>query len=171
MLNRNTISPQVAIHSGFSLLEVMIALLVISIGLLGLAGLQARSMRYNHDAFVRGQATAIANGIVDQMRSRRFAVAGDQVATVMAGYAGTHNATVNDAACVQTANSIASEIACWKNELGRLPGGTAARGTIAQNTAGTTSPNDDTYTVTIEWTDRQSTSGALTPPMTMTFQL
>jgi len=44
---------------GFSLLEVMITLLILSVGLLGLAGLQAQSLRFNHFAFMRGQASII----------------------------------------------------------------------------------------------------------------
>ena len=41
---------------GFSLMEVLIAMLVLAIGLLGLASLQAQSLRFNHDSYVRSQA-------------------------------------------------------------------------------------------------------------------
>ena len=56
---------------GFSLIEVLIALLVLAIGLLGLAALQAQGLRFNHDAYVRTQATHIAYDIVDRMRANR----------------------------------------------------------------------------------------------------
>lgn len=45
---------------GFSLVEVLVALLVLAIGLLGLAALQAQGLRFNHDAYVRTQATNLA---------------------------------------------------------------------------------------------------------------
>ena len=47
-------------QSGFSIVEVLVALFVLSIGLLGLAALQAQGLRFNHDAYVRTQATNAA---------------------------------------------------------------------------------------------------------------
>jgi type IV pilus assembly protein PilV len=66
-----TVSSQ---ERGFSLLEVMIALLVLSIGLLGIAGLQVFSLKYNHQSYERTQATLLINEIVDRMRANREAV-------------------------------------------------------------------------------------------------
>ena len=45
---------------GFTLLETMIALVIFSIGLLGLAGLQATSIKFNQSAYLRTQATFLA---------------------------------------------------------------------------------------------------------------
>jgi type IV pilus assembly protein PilV len=59
--------------AGFSLLEVLIAMLVLSIGLLGLAGLQANSVSFNHGAYMRSQATSLAYDISDRMRANRQA--------------------------------------------------------------------------------------------------
>lgn len=56
---------------GFTLLEVLIAVLVLSLGLLGLAGLQAYSMRYNQSANYRTQATNLANQLMDLARTHR----------------------------------------------------------------------------------------------------
>lgn len=56
-------------HSGFALLEVLIAVVVVSFGLLGLAGLQAAAMRNNHSAYFRSIATQQAYDIADRMRS------------------------------------------------------------------------------------------------------
>jgi len=61
------------VESGFSLLEVLIALLVLSIGLLGLAGLQANAVAFNHSAYMRTQATNLAYDISDRMRTNRQA--------------------------------------------------------------------------------------------------
>jgi type IV pilus assembly protein PilV len=56
-------------YRGFTLLEVMVALLVLSIGLLGLAMLQATNLQYNTDAYTRTQATLFAYDIIDRMRA------------------------------------------------------------------------------------------------------
>ena len=58
---------------GFTLLEVMIAVLVLSLGLLGLAGLQAYSMRNNQSANYRTQATNLAYQFIDTARGYRGA--------------------------------------------------------------------------------------------------
>lgn len=61
--------PQTTRQNGFSLLEVLIALVVFSIGLLGLAGLQIQGLKYNHEAYLRSQATLLAYDMLDRMRS------------------------------------------------------------------------------------------------------
>jgi type IV pilus assembly protein PilV len=57
--------------AGFSLLEVLVALLVLSVGLLGLASLQATTVRFNHGAYLRSQATNLAYDMADRMRANR----------------------------------------------------------------------------------------------------
>jgi len=54
---------------GFSLFELLIALLVLSIGLIGLATLQAQGIRSNYSASSRSEATFLAIDIADRMRS------------------------------------------------------------------------------------------------------
>lgn len=58
-----------ASEAGFSLLEVMIALIVLAVGLLGLAAMQSFSLRYNNQSYQRSQATAAISDIVDRMRA------------------------------------------------------------------------------------------------------
>jgi type IV pilus assembly protein PilV len=59
---------------GFTLIEVLVAIVVLSIGLLGLAGLQAISLQNNHSAYLRMQATLAANDMTDRMRANMGAV-------------------------------------------------------------------------------------------------
>ncbi|WP_286240308.1 type IV pilus modification protein PilV [Neptuniibacter halophilus] len=61
-------------QSGFNLLEVMIALVVLSVGLLGLAAMQLNSLKLNQSAYMRSQATLLAYDIIDRMRANREAV-------------------------------------------------------------------------------------------------
>lgn len=59
---------------GFSLIEVLITILIFAIGLLGMAALQAVSMRSNQSANFRTQATALAYMIIDRMHANSDAV-------------------------------------------------------------------------------------------------
>jgi len=60
-------------QTGFTLLEVLIAVLVLAIGLLGLAKLQTFGLHANHSAHLRTQATLLAYDFTDRMRSNRAA--------------------------------------------------------------------------------------------------
>ena len=59
------------IERGFTLVEVLVAMVVLSIGMLGLAGLQATSLKSNQSAFNRSQATQLAYEMADKMRANR----------------------------------------------------------------------------------------------------
>lgn len=58
-------SPQ----SGFTLIELLVSTIVLSVGLLGLAQLEIFSMRHSHGAYLRSQATHLAQDISDRMRA------------------------------------------------------------------------------------------------------
>jgi type IV pilus modification protein PilV len=54
---------------GFTLIEVLVALFVLAIGLLGLAMLQTTGLRFNTNSYSRTQATLLAYDIMDRMRA------------------------------------------------------------------------------------------------------
>jgi type IV pilus assembly protein PilV len=56
---------------GVTLIETLVALLVLSIGLLGVAGLQLTSLQHNRGAHMRSQASVLAYAIADRMRANR----------------------------------------------------------------------------------------------------
>lgn len=96
--------------AGFSLVEVLVALVVLSIGLLGLAGLQTRGVRDNHSAYLRTQATLNAKDLVDRMRANRSAaLVGDY----------DIDFGVNVAAGATVA---AQDLSQWQAALAQLPG-------------------------------------------------
>ncbi len=70
---------------GFSLIEVMIAVLILGFGLLGFALLQTMSVRFSQSANYRTQATNLAYDLLDQMRSNRLSAARYEGATFEAG--------------------------------------------------------------------------------------
>ncbi len=68
---------------GSSLVEVMVALFVLAIGLLGILAMQAKSMQYNQSAHVYSQAVYLANDIAERIRGnfgRATAYTADAVA-------------------------------------------------------------------------------------------
>ncbi|BCX88541.1 type IV pilus assembly protein PilV [Methylomarinovum tepidoasis] len=60
-------------ETGFTLLEILVAVLVLAIGLLGLAKLQTFGLHNSHSANLRTQATLLAYDITDRMRANRAA--------------------------------------------------------------------------------------------------
>jgi type IV pilus assembly protein PilV len=56
---------------GMTLVEILVALVVISVGLLGVAALQLVSLRNSQGSYLRSQATALADDIIDRMRANR----------------------------------------------------------------------------------------------------
>jgi type IV pilus assembly protein PilV len=61
--------PLTKTQSGFTLLEILVAIVVLSLGLLGLAGLQAASLSNNQTAYYRGIAIQQAYDIADRLRA------------------------------------------------------------------------------------------------------
>jgi type IV pilus assembly protein PilV len=98
--------------SGFTLLEVLIALLVLSIGLLGLAALQTSGLRSNQMASMRTLATQLAYDMTDRMRANPLGVSANQ-------YTIATNEAPGDPA-VSVANNDLTE---WRAQVARLPGG------------------------------------------------
>lgn len=130
---------------GFSLVEVLVALVVLSVGLLGIAGLYIDSMRSGRVATSRTQAVALAASMADLIRANRDAAATYDDGTTGAGAA--------NAACEQSgAGCSPDEMASfdkyrWNQDIATsLPSGV---GTIAVDQ--TTVPW--TYTLTITWVE------------------
>ncbi|MBU1222352.1 MAG: type IV pilus modification protein PilV [Gammaproteobacteria bacterium] len=131
-------------QSGFTLLEVLVAMLVLAIGLLGLAGLMASSMRNNLSASHRTQATWMAYDIVDRMRSNR-------AGAVTGGYATAMGTAATCSTAFPTGTIPAQDIAAWKNQLAcSLPAG---NGSIAVDTA------TRVATILIQWNDSRGNQG------------
>lgn len=63
-------------QQGVALIEVLIAFFVLSIGLLGLAGLQMKTLQYNQSSFQQSQAMVAAYDMLDRMRLNRSAATG-----------------------------------------------------------------------------------------------
>lgn len=121
---------------GFTLLEVLVAMVVLSIGLLGLAGLMASSLKNSHSAYQRTQATWLAYDALDRMRANR------QVAL-----AGGYNLALG--ATPGGSGMAATDLSQWNTALGdTLPAG---QGSIAVN--------GGAVTVIVQWNDTRGSGG------------
>ena len=58
-------------NKGFTLIEVLVAVVILSIGLLGIAALQTTSVKNVQTANFRGQATLLTDNLIDRMRANR----------------------------------------------------------------------------------------------------
>ncbi len=59
---------------GFTLVEILIAVVIFSIGLLGIAGLQVAGMRFTHGSQLRTIAVSQVESMADLMRANQFGV-------------------------------------------------------------------------------------------------
>lgn len=153
-------------QDGFTLLEVLVALLVLSIGLLGLAGLQTIGMRSNMMATMRTLSTQYTYNISDRMRSNpdgltttnQFYVIGVDDPTPVITSA--DNCYILECTPAQTANF---DLWQWRNEMGKLPG---IKSQITQGTAG----GITVHTITVHWNETRdpNVAGLTCPPASET---
>ena len=59
--------------NGFTLIEVMVSIVLLTISLLGLAALQSSSTKFDHQAYLRSQSVMLAGDMIDRMRSNSSA--------------------------------------------------------------------------------------------------
>lgn len=151
---------------GFTLLEVLIALVVFSLGLLGLAGLMVMSVKTNHSAYLRTQATFLAQSMSDRMRANPMSV-----------WANTYNATypitgsdpcAGGAVCGY-ADIAKHDMVLWGQQLAdQLPN--AAATIECTPTTGITTPNpasnppyNGLCSMRITWNEASTARDASTP--------
>lgn len=111
-------------QTGFSLIEVLIAALVMGVGLFGIVLMQTKSVQYSREAYLFSQATFLANDIAERMRSNvdlaeSYVIGLDEVPTSTASGCAA-NDDCDENALVQW------DLSRWKEDVARLlPGGKA----------------------------------------------
>ena len=144
---------------GFSLLEVMVAVIVFTIGLLGLGAMIGTSVRSNHVGLLHTQASFLAESIFDRMRANVQGVWLDQYDGTWAG-TGSPAATCGSGSPCTAANLAKNDAWTWGLEVSQqLPNGS---GTIACTpNSGAPSANallavpiyDGTCRISISWNE------------------
>ena len=127
-------------QDGFSLLEVLISVVILAIGMLGVAAMQTSAIRYNHSAELRSLAVTQISNIVDRM---------------LANSQGMENGAYNSVSGIPSApnctNCTSAQVAQYDihewNSSNRdlLPAG---QGTITRNA--------NRYIITIRWDNNRS---------------
>jgi len=124
-------------NSGFTLVEVLVTLVILSAGLLGVAALHTASLRNNLDSALRSQASVLAADIADRMRGNRNAA-----------IAGNYNLQLTDAtpALTGTPTLAQRDLNAWRTLLAQaLPNGTGA---VTVDIA------TQICTITVQWGER-----------------
>lgn len=159
---------------GFSMIEVLVTMLIVTLALLGTAGLQAYSMRLNQGAQFRTQAVFLAADLAERMEANPAgAIPG--ATTPMGGYASSWDYTTSGAydqssllaVCAGTCASqdLANfDKSQWQNAVAAtLPQVSwvvcvdADLNGVCDTSPPTTDPT--TYTITISWVDRRADTG------------
>lgn len=153
--------------AGFSLLEVLIALVILSVGLLGIAAMLSTTVKSNDSAYMRSQATALAYNIIDRMRANANAAQNGSYDIALGTAAPGSSTVCNGSGANCSASSLADfDLSQWKQALASsangLPGGD---GSIAVNSVG----GVFSVTVTVQWNDSRalhSLGGSSAPSLT-----
>jgi type IV pilus assembly protein PilV len=138
---------QVSGQSGFGLFEILITIVIVAIGLLGLAAMQATGLKNNQSAYRGSQATVLAYDIADRMRTNTTAI-NNYLTSYMTLAEAVEQGAVDS--CKTTTGCTAAELAQtdlvdWSTALeAQLPG-----------PVGDITLNGTTYTVTVGWDEDQ----------------
>lgn len=144
---------------GAGLIEVLIALLVLAVGLLGLGALQTQSLKFNNESYFRTQATLLAMDMADRLRSNR-----DYARTNSGNYTFTvtDSSTAAIDACESTACSPGElaqyDFKQWKDRVEQtLPSGTVSLAPLP-NATGAPATDSQAYKIEISYQAPDSTS-------------
>jgi len=111
-------------QQGFGLIEILVSMLILSVGLLGMAGLQVQSLRFNNEAYLRTQATVLASDIVDRMRTNRTAAIDSDSYRFALNDSPTASATACETNACSAGNIAAYDFTQWRaNIASALPNG------------------------------------------------
>ena len=146
-MQRTRLPKQQAFQAGVTLIEILVTVVIISVGLLGVASLHLTSLRAGQGAHTRSQATALATDIIDRMRAN--SVAANAYVTKMGD-----NAPITPTGLVDTDKKQ------WLDALAEaLPNGD---GSVEPDTIATR----PAFRVTIQWHERKANTTDNSPPNT-----
>ena len=154
---------------GFSLLEVLIALVILSVGLLGIAAMLGTTVKGNDSAYMRSQATILANNIIDRMRANPIGAAnGDYDIAIGTPAPGSATVCTGGGADCDSAVLADYDLTQWKQTLASASNGLPdGDGGISTSQLG----GVNLVTVTVQWNDSRAGHALGTAPAATTFSL
>jgi len=153
-------------QSGFSMIEVLITMIIILVGLLGIAALQARAQMLEFESYQRAQALILMSDIVDRININRSTVgcfnlsnAATGAGYIGVGYGGGHTCTLSTGAYNAQAVATITSIDSLLDGAAETSGGTSvgsmigARACISYDAATEIGGNPGTglFTVAVAW--------------------
>ncbi len=134
-------------QTGFTLVEVLVALVVLSVGMLGIAGLYVEGLRASKTSIYRTTAVTLAADMANRIRANISGVIPQPPAGAGNPYAGAGPGVNND--CLNPCTQLQLAQDDWwrltQDMTNRLPVGANA------NIAVLASPPTTTYTITVSW--------------------
>jgi type IV pilus assembly protein PilV len=137
-------------QAGVGLIEVLVAVLVLSIGLLGLAGLQMRTLRNSQSSLERGVAVVETHAVADAMRADRIN-ATNGLFDIALGAADPGGTTFADVV-----------LAGWRENL---------RNSLGEEADGAVDCNGALCRIDVRWNDSLASGGITTQTLTTWVQL
>jgi type IV pilus assembly protein PilV len=138
-------------QSGFSMIEVLVTLLIISLALLGTAGLQIYSMRLNQGGQFRTQAVFLVADLAERIEANKSGAVDGNYLVANSNVPAAASTACVDGPCPPLALA-GFDLAQWQNAVAAtLP---QSSWTVAHDGPA----NPITYTITIGWVDRQGDS-------------
>lgn len=157
-------------EKGFSLIEVLIATLVLAVGILGIAQLHLNSFQNNREALYRNQATVIADDLLGKIRANPSALASGAYNALQFN---ADSATPASVSCLDSSGCSATEIATrdvheWaRNFVATMPGyqpslpGGAGSGNIDVADPAAACPSATKYDVVVQWLQADGTTDSV----------
>ena len=132
-------------QAGFGLIEVLIALMVLSVGMLGLAGLQMWSLKNNQSSMERAIAVMQTHTIADAMRA-------DRTTAINNGF----NLDIDEATgSISGGDALATEaLTTWRNNL---------LANLGEQATGGVRCNGATCTIVVRWNDQHAAAASTEP--------
>src|SRR5262245_49897438 len=142
---------------GLTMIETLVALVIMSVGLLGIAALHVESVKSARSATLRTKAITLATDMAEKMRANLAAtLAGDY--TIGPGDLGANHECADDSAGGATVACTPEEMAdhdvwLWKQRLANPQSGLPEGATGEITTDGATDP---TFTITLAWEENDA---------------
>ena len=142
-------------RNGFTLIEVFVAFMILSYGLLALAYLQTRSVQFGNESQNRTQINTAVADMIDRMRINQVPATGPKSSIYTSGVS---ESDLSDGSCKPQASSLEEDMVCFYRQLeAAVPTSNFQIDTVDLDKDSTR----EGYRITVYWSDQQLSQGDL----------